>query len=133
MNFEDLLEDIEMEFNHAPIHAGVDTMDMHIAGGAMCVRMYRGTNTHDVDGVTWWTTDKAVAMGTYYQGVLLERVFTLPIEGHMLVNPSGYLLGNKHTAMPSDYAYGISDCVDVRSPKHFYMSICVDALNSMSI
>ena len=125
------IDELLAGYDHKPRYKDADTVDMYVVDGMAHVRVYRGSDTHDVDGITWWTTDKKLALGTYYQGVLLERVISIPVIGNVIANPSGYVIGNKDGLpdVPQGYSYGVDNNIDVTNVRHFNISINKSALN----
>lgn len=122
------------EFDNLPQHDECDDVDMTIEDTYAYVRMYRGSDTTDVQGISWWTTDKKLAMGTYYNGVLMERTIRIPIDGTVLRNACGYVLGHRggQPIVGRNYSYGTDNDVDVRMVQHFNISIHEYALQFMT-
>lgn len=125
------IDELLAKENDQPRYVERNEVDVYIADGMAHVRVYRGSNTHSIEGITWWTTDKRIALGTFYDGVLLERVISIPVVGNTMMSPYEYVVGGRGDLpdIPSEYSYGIEGCLDIDSKTHFNISINKSALN----
>lgn len=106
--------------------------------------IYRGTDTEQLNTISWWTTDireaRMYALNCGPSSFILERTIRLPLNEGYVCNPHAYLLGGKasrHSVRNldlKDYLWGL----DIDRPmkatelEHFYMSIHKEVLELIS-
>lgn len=121
--------------------------DGKVVDGWYVVDIYRGSDTTDVTGISWWTTDynqaKIYAETYKEKGLIMHRTIKLPVcfDGVTLYNPSPYLVGGRGGSGAIDttkdvdmerYYYGIDMDIRVDKVEHFVISIHDSILKNIS-
>jgi hypothetical protein len=86
------------------------------------VDMYRGSDTTDIQGVSWWTTDyctaKVYAGGYGDMGIIMHRTVRLLVTEAILVSPCPYLIGGRGTHITD-----VENHVDSTDLEHYYYGL----------
>src|SRR5437764_11570945 len=84
-----------------------------VVDGWYVVDVYRGSDSTNVDGISWWTTDYCTAKvyaGAYGdKAIIMHRTIKLLVVEGTVCGPNDYLLGGRGT----DICFRTDDTVDL--------------------
>jgi hypothetical protein len=112
--------------------------------GWVVVDIMRGSDTDDIQGVSWWTTSYSMALtfANVHDGFIMHRRIRIPVQDGFLVSPNKYLTGGRPQAKgnsagqvcidTNDYYYGINE-LDLKVEELDTWNFCISIHESMLI
>jgi hypothetical protein len=124
-----LLDEMDLMLDNKPVH--VDGPVGRVVDGYYVVDIYRGSDTTNVEGISWWTTQYSTACiyadAHGDKGFIMHRTIQLPVMKGHICSPNDYLLGGRKATRE------MFNTVDSTDLTHYYYGLCYGDISLHSV